>query len=66
MNVTGSLDVLEKQLLYRDEPIILHSDKGLQYCSNKYQKILDKNNILPSITIWFLLKLNYRENKWNF
>ncbi|SFD26143.1 integrase core domain-containing protein, partial [Algibacter pectinivorans] len=27
-----------------------HSDRGLQYCSNDYQNLLDKNDILPSMT----------------
>ena len=31
-------------------PLINHSDRGLQYCANKYQKILTKNEIQPSMT----------------
>ena len=53
LNVKGSLAALEmalKNRKYKNEPIIHHSDRGLQYCSNEYQKILDKNNILPSMT----------------
>ena len=53
LNVKGSLLALEMALKnrnYKNEPIIHHSDRGLQYCSNEYQKILDKNDILPSMT----------------
>jgi putative transposase len=53
LNVNGSLSALEmalKKRNYKNEPIIHHSDRGLQYCSNEYQKILDKNDIKPSMT----------------
>jgi len=30
--------------------LIHHSDRGLQYCSNEYQKILYENNIKTSMT----------------
>jgi len=35
---------------YNEKPIIHHSDRGLQYCSNEYQKTLNINNISPSMT----------------
>ena len=35
---------------YIDSKLIHHSDRGLQYCSNEYQKILKRNNIKPSMT----------------
>jgi len=53
LNVDGSLSALEmalKKINYKNEPIIHHSDRGLQYCSNEYQKILDKHDIKPSMT----------------
>lgn len=53
LNVRGSLSALEmalKNRIYKNEPIIHHSDRGLQYCSNEYQKVLDKNSIQPSMT----------------
>ena len=53
LNVKGSLTALEmalKNSVYRNEPLIHHSDRGLQYCSNEYQQVLDKNNIKPSMT----------------
>jgi putative transposase len=33
-----------------DKLLIHHSDRGLQYCSSQYQQILNKNNIIPSMT----------------
>ena len=53
LNVRGSLAALEmalKKRKYKNQPIIHHSDRGLQYCSNEYQKLLEKNHILPSMT----------------
>lgn len=53
LNVGGSLAALEmalKKRKYKNEPIIHHSDRGLQYCSNEYQSLLDKNDIIPSMT----------------
>ena len=49
----GSLRALKmasKQRMYKQEPLIHHSDRGLQYCSNSYQKALKKNKIIPSMT----------------
>lgn len=34
----------------RNIPLIHHSDRGLQYCSSVYQKLLNKNKITPSMT----------------
>jgi len=31
-------------------PLIHHSDRGLQYCSEVYQSVLHENNITPSMT----------------
>ena len=53
LNVKGSLSALEmalKSKVYKNQPIIHHSDRGLQYCSNDYQQLLDRNNIQPSMT----------------
>ena len=53
LNIGGSLAALEmalKKRKYKNEPIIHHSDRGLQYCSNEYQNLLDKNDIIPSMT----------------
>lgn len=33
-----------------NETLIHHSDRGLQYCSDLYQRILKANNITPSMT----------------
>ena len=32
------------------ESLIHHSDRGLQYCSNEYQRILEKHHIKCSMT----------------
>jgi transposase InsO family protein len=51
--VDGSLQALEMALNNRDseeEPLIHHSDRGLQYCSNDYQALLGNNNIKASMT----------------
>jgi len=48
----GSLRALKmaiKQRKYKNE-LIHHSDRGLQYCSNDYQKTLKKKKIIPSMT----------------
>ncbi len=49
----GSLRALEMALKNRNDkgqPLIHHSDRGLQYCSNEYQKLLSQNNIKSSMT----------------
>ena len=53
LSVDGSLKALEMALdnrKQREYPLIHHSDRGLQYCSNDYQKLLDDNDITPSMT----------------
>jgi len=49
LNVKASLLDLEmvlKNRMYRNQSTAYHSDRVLQYCSNKYQIILDKSDIL--------------------
>lgn len=49
----GSLEAFEmaiKSREYKTNPLIHHSDRGLQYCSNEYQKMMIKNDIRPSMT----------------
>jgi len=49
----GSLSALEIALgnrRYANQPLIHHSDRGLQYCSNDYQALLGENNIKASMT----------------
>ena len=51
--VDGSIKALEMALnnrKYKQEPLIHHSDRGLQYCSNEYQELLSQNAIKPSMT----------------
>jgi transposase InsO family protein len=53
LNTESSLVALRlalKQRKNKEKPLIHHSDRGLQYCSNEYQKILNKNEIQPSMT----------------
>ena len=39
-----------KNRAYATQQLIHHSDRGLQYCSDNYQKLLHKNNIQCSMT----------------
>lgn len=55
LDVKSSLAALDKAVKSRKikgakEPLIHHSDRGLQYCSNAYQAILEKNTIKCSMT----------------
>lgn len=53
MNVQSSVVALKMAVNQRKNkamPLIHHSDRGLQYCANDYQSILNKNGILPSMT----------------
>lgn len=51
--VEGSLKALDmalKNRCYKEQPLIHHSDRGLQYCSNDYQKLLAQNGVKASMT----------------
>ena len=51
--VDGSINAMGMALnnrSYKNEPLIHHSDRGLQYCSNDYQALLVENNIRSSMT----------------
>ncbi len=53
LNTQSSLIALRlaiKQRKNKEIPLIHHSDRGLQYCANEYQKLLSKNEIQPSMT----------------
>ena len=53
LNTQSSLVALKfaiKQRKNKEMPLIHHSDRGLQYCANEYQKLLSKNDIQPSMT----------------
>jgi transposase InsO family protein len=53
LTMEGSLSALEMALAnkcYGNQPLIHHSDRGLPYCSNDYQALLDENNIKASMT----------------
>ena len=48
----GSLRALNMAIKQRkyNKSLIHHSDRGLQYCSNDYQSMLQKKKIIPSMT----------------
>lgn len=53
LSLDGSLRALNMAIenrVYKASPLIHHSDRGLQYCSNEYQKLLKNNNIKSSMT----------------
>lgn len=45
-------DALEMALWRRKKPqnVIIHSDRGVQYCSQQYQDLLSKNNLICSMS----------------
>lgn len=45
-----ALKLAIKQRKNKEIPLIHHSDRGLQYCANEYQKLLSRNEIQPSMT----------------
>jgi len=45
-----ALKKANKSRIYKNDLLIHHSDRGLQYCSNEYQEVLSKNNIQTSMT----------------
>ena len=42
-----ALDMALKNRTHKENQLIHHSDRGLQYCSNEYQKLLNDNGISP-------------------
>jgi len=53
MNTESSLMALKmavKQRTSKSLPLIHHSDRGIQYCANEYQKELNKTKVLCSMT----------------
>ena len=53
LEAKASLEALKmaiKTRIYKEESLIHHSDRGLQYCSGDYQKLLTKNSIKCSMT----------------
>ncbi|WP_269237686.1 IS3 family transposase [Flavobacterium flavigenum] len=53
LNTQSSIKALKLALKQRknfDLPLIHHSDRGIQYCADQYQKELIRNNILCSMT----------------
>ena len=53
LNTEGSLRAMKmanKSRLYKENILIHHSDRGLQYCSHEYQNLLRKNKVRCSMT----------------
>ena len=53
LGVDGAMRALKmahKNRIYPKEPLIHHSDRGIQYCSDEYQKRLAIYGITPSMT----------------
>lgn len=53
LNAQGAVSALKMAMrnrIYKSEMLIHHSDRGLQYCCNEYQKILCNNKIKCSMT----------------
>lgn len=52
MNTENVVQALKRAIKNKitNKATIHHSDRGLQYCSNLYQKVLKKSNMIPSMT----------------
>jgi putative transposase len=53
LDVKGSVRALKMAMrsrCYKTNALIHHSDRGLQYCSNEYQKLLRKGKLICSMT----------------
>lgn len=53
LHAQGAIKALKqaiKNRIYLNQQLIHHSDRGLQYCCDDYQKVLDQSNILCSMT----------------
>jgi putative transposase len=53
LNTENCIKALEKAVKgrqYKSKPLIHHSDKGIQYCSNEYQKMISDNRLQCSMT----------------
>lgn len=53
LSAAGAINALKmglKQRNYKSHDLIHHSDRGLQYCCNDYQKVLTKKNVRCNMT----------------
>lgn len=48
-----ALQMALRSRLYKDEPLIHHSDRGFQYCCDQYQTVLTNNKITCSMTVTY-------------
>ena len=53
LSAEGSIKALEmalKSRSYKNEPLIHHSDRGIQYCCDQYQNVIENNQLICSMT----------------
>lgn len=53
LNASGTIRAINmavRSRRYKNEQLIHHSDRGIQYCCNEYQKLLMQNKIICSMT----------------
>ena len=53
LSAKGSIKALNmalKNRRYKNEPLIHHSDRGIQYCCDEYQNVIDNNKLICSMT----------------
>lgn len=53
LNASGAINAITNALkgrMYKNEQLIHHSDRGLQYCCDEYQKTLNDNDVKISMT----------------
>jgi putative transposase len=46
----SALKMANKKRMFKTEPLLHHSDRGIQYCSDEYQYLLKKYNLKCSMT----------------
>lgn len=46
----NTLKMANGKRLYKGKPLIHHSDRDIQYCSDPYQRLLKQYHIIPSMT----------------
>jgi len=45
-----ALNMALKNRRYKNEPLIHHSDRGIQYCCDEYQNVIENNKLICSMT----------------
>jgi len=63
LGIEGPLKALRmaiKKRVYKDQELIHHSDRGIQYCSDDYQKVLHKNKVIVSMIESYGMLMRYQ------